>query len=182
MFLHQQSAADPHAPLCHWWVVELETLTLARCTTNLRSHLSIEIVGPDTTPDAVSSHPFTFLPGPFASRLLTECRLEGNKHRKLTATHIIPSGAADMPEWLLLASTGGETPAIMHTTDPVFVTLADPETAVLKSPEFFRSNVDLPAEGWAYWWEDAQRNFEKLWLECCDSLGIPVPQDIRDMI
>ena len=160
MILTQQVFEQPGLDEC-WWSVHVPTLALIR-NSGKGSELRMEYVKPIEGTVAIQSSPI-----PNREILAGRAKL----------TH----AQANPPEWILLNDPEtGTTPAIMHTADPVFIAFADPASAVLRAPEHFRSSVDLTVEGWTYWWEDAQRAFEKLTVESVAAFGIHVPEEIRN--
>jgi hypothetical protein len=174
MILHQQLPHTKDAPLEPWFAVYVESLTLAFCR-HYGDTVAITQLIPEFTAPSFTSCPPNDYP------ILAEKLISGNISRHGKNPVINPPSLLSQyspPEWILLNSLDGTTPAVMHTADPVFICLADRKTAILHPTEHFRSSVDLSVEGWTYWHEDAQAHFEKLTVEFCQATGIPIPARI----
>ncbi len=194
MILHQQIPQPTRGPLLPWFAVHCETITLALCTSfdNQGRRIQLEVFD-HPKDESIKSHLSTALrtPNVVGSMISDDICKHGSFRTGLievTAIHSDDSqpstiNSEPLPSYLLLNNLhDGTTPAIMHTADPVFIAFADPATAILRAPEHYRSSVDLTVEGWAYWWEDAQRAFEKLAVESATAFGIQVPEQIRSKV
>lgn|GEM_PF-6762543 len=158
MILHHQLCHPKNGQLTPWLSVDCESLALFLNTPQGQRNIQ-ESITPLEITAVIESHSI-------------QC----------VGKSALTYAQAEVPEWLLLNSEDSTTPAIMHTSDPIFISLADPTSAVIKAPEYYRSGVDLSAEGWAYWWEDAQRAFEKLTVESASAFDISVPKEIQNLL
>lgn len=191
MILHQQLPQPKTGPLDPWFAVHCESITLALCTSWDTQGKRIQIEVFDHPKDAaIESHLSTGIRAPnVIGSLISEDICKDRKLRpgpiEVSAILSYESQPSTIdyqppPEYLLLNSLDGTAPAIMHTADPVFIAFADPATNVIRAPEHYRSSIDLTVDGWAYWWEDAQRAYEKLAVESAAAFGIRVPEEIRN--
>lgn len=176
MILHQQLLQPEHGPREPWLAVHVESLTIAHCEDQggtIRIH---------ALKDGTEDFPFsnTQKGNPIAFAMMIEDDIA--QHLGIRSSiHPLPAShpaLGTLPDYLLLNSLDGTTPAILHTVDPVAIYFAQDERGTLGHAEHFRSSTDLSAEGWAYWWEDAQRAFHKLTIEFFAGAGMEVPAHI----
>lgn len=184
MILHQQILQPETGPREPWLALHVESLTLALC--EQRGHAihitAIHIIPPPSCVTSLND----LVPFLCADEVSRDIRrhIAGATTRTIQQSPIsnLKSQIPDLPPYLLVNSLDGTTPAILHTADPVALYFADPITSTLSPAEHFRSTVDLSVEGWAYWWEDAQRAYHKLTIEFCQEAGIPIPKPIVDSV
>jgi len=178
MILHQQLPHSKSDPL-PWFAVHCETLTLALCMPiGNRGRRLLIAVFPHATDAVITSSLAGMVSAPNVIGELIFADVAKSLQVLLQRIETLPNPESSLPEYLLLNSLAGTAPAIMHTSDPVFIAFADPATAILRAPEHYRSSVDLSVAGWEYWWTDAQQHFEKLSVESAAAHGITVPADI----
>lgn len=176
MILHQQLHHPESAPLEPWLAVHCESLTLADCEFRENKY-RVTAINHESTDFMISNVQRGNLVA-FAAMIEKDIYqhlgIKGSSY-PLPTDH---SALGTLPSYILLNSLDGTTPAILHTQDPVALYFAQDPRGTLGNAEYFRSSRDLTAEGWAYWWEDAQRAFHKLTIEHLQATGTPVPPAI----
>lgn len=169
MILHQQ-LPHPDATLDPWFALHCESLTIAICQPN-DSRIHISLVNPTKPANEITNATTR------ADLNIIAADIRHHLPHYTTSISSLPNIQFPIAPYLLLNSLDGNTPAILHTQDPVALYLAE-ESGTLHPCQYFRSSIDLSVEGWAYWWEDAQRAFYKLTVEFMQATGAPVPPDI----
>lgn len=178
MILHQQILQPKEGISLSWLALHVESLTSVLCNPISCNLIEITVPPPFHGPITnITDTPPHDLCAIIASDI--QSHITGLRTRVAT----LPSGhsALGTQDYILVNSLDGTTPAILHTQDPVALYLAD-ASGTLGSAERFRSATDLSAEGWAYWWEDAQRAFHKLTIAFMQQADIRVPQSIADAV
>jgi hypothetical protein len=78
-------------------------------------------------------------------------------------TRTLSRDQVTVPEYLIVFDANGGHPAIARTQDPHFVIDINEKLQMLHTEHnFWRTTTDLSAEGWCYWWQDAQAAYENL--------------------
>ena len=164
MFYHSL----PHTPEGQspppWWCFHAETLTPLRINRLPKGIVRVTAIDPPPGFLPVfQSHPGTFNHDLVITHLMPE--LAGvDPHIKLEKVHTLPRAKVNLPAYLPIWDHQGGQPAIIHTVDPMVIILADSkdERKLSTTTPYYRTNVDLSAEGWAYWWEDASLAWDDL--------------------
>ncbi len=60
MILHQSILRPKHGSTVEWWAIDVNRITLARCSAAPSSKILVEVVKPADSPVAVCSQPFEF--------------------------------------------------------------------------------------------------------------------------
>jgi hypothetical protein len=178
MILHQQLLHPTTGPRHPWLALHVASLTLALCKQRF---------------ETIHIHPITLPRGPFTTakpiRLKEALHQIGIDIQALLPTTTIqthaeepspiPNPQSQIPLSILVNSLDGTTPGILHLADPIALYLADPETSILHPATVASSQQDISAEGWAYWWEDAQRAFHKQTIAFYQACKLPIPEAIQ---
>ncbi|MES2438383.1 MAG: hypothetical protein V4584_04935 [Verrucomicrobiota bacterium] len=166
MILHQPFLRPKHGNTVEWWAVDVDRITLARCSVATNPKIFVDVVKPVDSTVAVSSRPFEFDPGETAVSVLTDCRKHFNHLKTCPATiSEIDETDGEVPEYILLGSRSGIPQGVVHTTDPVFVAWFPSGLAAANPRDHlicYRSKVLLPPDGWEYWCTDARQEFQQL--------------------
>ncbi len=180
MILQQQLPHPRNGPLLSWLALHSESLTLALC----EPHAAVIRITPISYPSPIDHITNVISPASAPEDAIAAVIRHHMPGRPIIILPLITNHPAigTLPDYLLLNSLDGTTPAILHTQHPVALYFADPKTSLLGPAERFRSSVDLTPEGWAYWWEDAQRAFQKLTIEFMQATNMPVPTAIAEAV
>lgn len=166
MILH----ALPTTPNAHsWWAVHAETLTpilIAQEKGRRRSPIQIGIGTSDKTFPFGSAHTHP-TPQQIAVETIQSIKQHILAKASIGTRSIIHN--PNLPEYMAVFHPDGSQPAIWRTADPAMIIPAQPgKETMLTQPTHWKSTTDLPAEGWAYWWQDCLEAWRKI-----------VPQTLR---
>ena len=165
MIFHEQILHPGETDFLEWWAVNSETLTLARCVVEKGPRFFMDVVTPERKPVALCSHPLNYDLGDAAIGILVDCRHRFGQLAACPCTiSQIAEADAEIPEYILLGTPGNLPQAIMHTTDPQFISyyMTYERMPDRKQMLSYRSRVPLPPAGWDYWCTDARQEFESL--------------------
>jgi hypothetical protein len=157
MILHHLPT-DYSPTLYRSWVVDNQSLTLARITLSDDLFLKIEAVKPadhDAPIASKSLEPFS--PSTLAGRILKNVRDHINPGIKLKQVSVVEQTKEAPLEYMDFYELDSDGISIMHTSEPVFIAEYDGDNWIIPGP--FRCRIDISAEGWAYFFTEA---FEEL--------------------
>lgn len=164
MLLHalQHFPADPHADFS-WWLIHVETLTPVHLHSSGR-RIQVQIVRPPAaTPPAIRSHSaVAFDPQAIATEISREIRTTFDLHRAFNSYALRDRNEIEVPEYLLTFDIQGVHPAIVRTHDPSMILPVGEQAPTPSQFIAWSTATDLSAEGWAYWWEDCMRAYDRL--------------------
>jgi hypothetical protein len=168
MFYHALPTATtpPGTPPPPWWCFHAETLTPIHIKTNKDRSLTLSVVAPPPDFSAVyETHPGPFEPGILRSALLPELHIL-IPEATIGRIRNVPFATArpNLPEYLIVWDVAGRHPSVIRTADPFVIIPATPENDKLLAGAipYARTSTDHSVEGWAYFWEDAQRAWDDL--------------------
>lgn len=163
------------------WVVDTESLSLARISLSRNLRLKVEAVRPsDHDAPFVSASLEPFSPSALAARILKNLREHIHPEIKLQCITVLEQSDEDVPEYIDFYELDGDGISIMRTAEPVF--LADFDGQNWITPGAFRFRIDISAEGWAYFFTEAYEELHELntlqvWPESAQQL--PPSADMR---
>lgn len=160
MILHHPSPENP-STLSRAWVVDTESLSLARITVSRKLRLKVEALRP-LDPDAphISAALEPFSPSILASRILKNLREHLHPAIKLHQVTVIEQRGENVPEYIDFYELDGSGISIMRTSEPMF--LADHDGHDWITPRAYRYRIDISGEGWAYFFTDAYEELLEL--------------------
>jgi len=143
------------------WVVDTDSLALARITLSRDLLLNVEMIKPPDLDAPFFSDSFeSFSPSPTAARILKDLRVNVHTGIKLHTVTMIEQGDLGVPEYLDFYELDGDGIFIMRMSEPVFVAEYDGRDWI--NVGSFRFRTDLSCEGWAYYITEAYEELESL--------------------
>lgn len=168
MILHEKTRQDTGSPVREWWVVDVDSLTLARCQIRGRGRISIRYVRWDKGGEPVETFPGNSNFGEAAVKILIDCHELHPQFPYCAASvgELEPAELTSIPEYILLSPSAEEpAEAIIHTVEPLFIAVF-PDGPLSKDPKdqfvAYRLGKPLPPAGWEYWRTDAWQEFGML--------------------
>lgn len=172
MFYHA-FPVRPHSTqltITHWWAFHAETFAAVRI------HLRYPAPGATTTmADLVIVWPPPEFVGDCASHLAVTDHQTIRQEILAELSTLIPDviirrcklaswEPANQPDYRAVFSLDGTRTAILRYADPFLVIPTEPKNdrRLAAAIPYFRSATDLPAEGFAYWWEDAAQAWDEI--------------------
>ena len=147
MILHHPPA-DDSLTLTREWVVDTQSLSLARITLTDEMRVNVEAFRPiDHDAPFVSESLEPFSPTTLAARILRNLRERVHPEIKIGAVTMLDQRLEDIPEYADFYELDGDRISIMRTCDPVFIADFDGEDWLI--PDAFRNRNNLDPEVWA---------------------------------
>ena len=166
MIFHAFSPNLPRNPTARftYWTLHGETLTPVRVSVGHGGRVTLNIfLHPTTEIPVFSSHPDGNLSQEAITEEVMTSICSANPRLSHRATRFFTREEVEIPEYLIVFDINGENPAVARTQDPHFIIAINEREEMLSSEHSYcRTTIDLSAEGWCYWWQDAQAAYETL--------------------
>lgn len=154
---------DSNKPFTYW-AIHGPTLTPVRVNVGPGGRVTLNIIPfTDTAAPVFMKHPESRpYPAAIAESIMASLQ-QGNPRLTHKATRTFTRDQVQVPEYLIVSRIDGTHPAIARTQDPHFVIDINERDQMLHTEHnFWRTTTDLSAQGWCYWWQDANTAYENL--------------------